>query len=104
MATRRPKKQITKKAVPSKKATVKKKVVSKKTAPNKRVVNKSTSKQSPKISVKKRMYEYEKLADNSNSSLFSAMGKRVQEGELKWAYYAIENDTGYHYYIKLKKK
>ena len=104
MAIRRPKKPITKKVSPTKKSIVKKKAIGKKTSPNKRVVNKTLANQPPKISVKRRMYEYEKLAENANSALFTAMGKKVQEGEVKWAYYTTENDVGYHYYIKLKKK
>lgn len=120
MATRRPKKTTTKttttkkpvaknKPIAKKKSTtnnkkvVRKKVVGKKTAAKKKVVNKLLSKDEPsKIAVKRKMYEYEKIAENANNSLFSAMGKRVQDGEMRWAYYTTENDIGYHYYIKLK--
>ena len=33
---------------------------------------------------------------------FKAIGDRIQKGELKWAYYAIDGDKGYHYYMVLK--
>lgn len=30
--------------------------------------------------------------------------QRVKDGELKWAFCAIDNDKLYHYYLKVKKK
>lgn len=29
--------------------------------------------------------------------------ERVKQGLLKWVYYALDNDNGYQYYIKIKK-
>ena len=45
---------------------------------------------------------YIKLHPKDKSDEFRTIGERVQRGELKWAYYAIDNDKGYHYYEKLK--
>ena len=93
-----PKKKV---ATPNKTTTTKKKPVVRK-----KVVNKITTiKEPPKIRLKRRMYEYEKLAMNAHSSKFHDMGQRVQRGEVKWAYYTTEEgDVGYHYYVKLKNK
>lgn len=29
--------------------------------------------------------------------------EKVKQGLLKWAFYAVENDNGYQYYLKIKK-
>jgi len=89
---------------PAAKKPAAKKPAAKKTVPNKPVANKVvTDKAPPKIRVKRKMYEYEKIATNAKSNLFHLMGQRVQRGEVKWAYYTTEEgDMGYHYYIKLK--
>tara|TARA_R110000772_G_scaffold212454_2_gene322997 strand:+ start:2777 stop:3163 length:387 start_codon:yes stop_codon:yes gene_type:complete len=128
MSTRRPKKKPPAKKPPAKKPTAKKptakkptakkppakkptakkptaikKVIGKKTATKNRLVKNLITKEPPKIKVKRRMYEYEKIATNAKGNLFHVMGQRVQRGELKWAYYTTEEgDVGYHYYIKLK--
>jgi hypothetical protein len=101
------KKPVSKK--PAAKKPVAKKTVSKKPAAKKTVSKKPVAKKividnaPPKIRVKRKMYEYEKIATNAKGNLFHLMGQRVQRGEVKWAYYTIEEgDMGYHYYIKLK--
>ncbi len=53
--------------------------------------------------VKRVEHKYLKLALNAPQDERRAFGERVQKGELKIAYYAAEGDTGYHYYIVLKK-
>lgn len=55
----------------------------------------------PKI--KRVEHKYVKLALNAPQEERRAFGERVQKGELKIAYYAAEGDTGYHYYIVIKK-
>mgnify|MGYP003124542115 CR=1 FL=1 len=97
------KKVVDKKVVPTKKPTAKKKVIGKKTAAKNRLIKNLIANEPPKIKVKRRMYEYEKIATNAKGNLFHVMGQRVQRGEMKWAYYTTEEgDIGYHYYIKLK--
>jgi hypothetical protein len=29
--------------------------------------------------------------------------EKVKQGLLRWAFYAVDNDNGYHYYLKIKK-
>lgn len=31
------------------------------------------------------------------------IAEKVKQGLLKWAFYAIDNDNGYQYYLKIKK-
>lgn len=31
------------------------------------------------------------------------INEKVKQGLLKWAFYAIDNDNGYQYYLKIKK-
>lgn len=45
-------------------------------------------------------FSFEEL---SNSSNISTINRRVLNGEIKYAYYATDNDIGYHYYIINKK-
>lgn len=94
-----------KKVTPAKKAVAtKKKAVTAKKKPvaRKKVVRKQTTDQPAKIRLKRRMYEYEKLAENAHPSKFHEMGQRVQRKEMRWAYFTTEDDIGYHYYVKLK--
>jgi len=30
------------------------------------------------------------------------MGERIQKGEIKWSFYSIDGNIGYHNYLKLK--
>ena len=91
------KKPVAKKPVAKKPVAKKRKIVSKKPVP-KVILNNAPK----KISLKRRLYEYEKIAGNGNNNLFNSMGQRVQRGEMKWAYFAVEDNIGYHFYIKLK--
>ena len=69
-------------------------------------IKKSFTKTRPKKkvgkSLKKNNREYVKVSENSKSSKFVEMGEKVQKGEVKWSYYAIDGNVGYHYYLKLK--
>lgn len=47
--------------------------------------------------------KYVKLKTGSSKEEYSEIGKKIKEGEIKWAYYALDSDTGYHYYEVLKK-
>jgi hypothetical protein len=46
--------------------------------------------------------KYIRIAENANIEEFRAISDRVHKGELKLAYYAVDNDKGYHYYEVLK--
>ena len=46
--------------------------------------------------------KYIKISTNSKSVKFIEMGDKIQRGEVKWVYYTMENNIGYHYYLKLK--
>jgi len=55
----------------------------------------------PIIEEKKSSEKYVKIATGSKE--FSAVGDRIQKGELKWSYYSEENDKGYHFYLETNK-
>ena len=42
---------------------------------------------------------YLRLSTN-NPDKFRENNEGLQNGELKWSYYTIENETGIHYYLK----
>ncbi len=48
--------------------------------------------------------DYLKVSENSRINKFIEIGKRVQNGELRWMYYSIDGNIGYHFYKKLKKR
>jgi hypothetical protein len=105
MAARKPKKTLTSKPNVIKKPTGTKKVPPKNPIINKPVVNSSpvSAPVRKKTEVtKKNEYEYVKVPGNAKENRFNEIGQKVQNGELQWAYYAIENDIGYHFYRKLK--
>lgn len=45
-------------------------------------------------------FSFEELSNTNN---ISTINRRVISGEIKYAYYATDNDIGYHYYIINKK-
>jgi hypothetical protein len=47
--------------------------------------------------------KYVRIAMNADPEKKKEFGEKVQRGELKFAYYAIDNEMGYHYYIVIKK-
>ena len=47
--------------------------------------------------------EHVTISENATKDKFSAMWERVKSGELKWSYYAIDGNVGYHHYLVLKK-
>ena len=46
--------------------------------------------------------KYVKISSDAKAEEFKAIGERTQRGEVKWAYYTIENDKGFHYYQIIK--
>lgn len=46
---------------------------------------------------------YVKIAMGGSADEHRKINDGVQNGELTLAYYTVENDKGYHYYLKTKK-
>jgi hypothetical protein len=93
------KKGTTAKTKVTRKPTTKKTKVTIKPTTKKTTTTKKTNKTKKSIGIK---YEYVRVSENSKSSKFFDMGEKVKKGELRWAYYAIDGNIGYHYYKKLK--
>ena len=83
--------------------------------PKKRVEPKTVSKgvakkrpepipEPPKVKKPKVEDKYVRIADDAKQDEFKVIGDRVQAGELKWAYYALDTNKGYHHYIVLPIK
>lgn len=64
-------------------------------------VTKTKPKKRVKKGLKRNNREYIKVSENSKSNKFIEMGVKVQKGEVKWSYYAIDGNVGYHYYLKI---
>ncbi len=45
---------------------------------------------------------YEKISEQADDIKFKYAGKGVQDGTLKLSHYAVEGNTGYYFYEKLK--
>jgi len=112
---RRPKKQVVKKTIvkkkPTKKKVVKKRISRKgklknkrlsKTGNNDKLIPKPTTTRRKPLRNKSSESKFEKISNVGNQDKFKEMGKRVQNHELLWSHFAIENNIGYHYYLKLK--
>ena len=41
-----------------------------------------------------------KVSENSRLTRFIDIGEKVKNGELKWLYYAVDINIGYHFYEK----
>ena len=46
-------------------------------------------------------FERHKAFGDSNKR--AEISQKIKEGLLRWSFYAIDNDNGYQYYIKVKK-
>jgi len=101
-----------KKRVDAEKTEVKKQ--EKKVEPKKRVEQAKASKPSPKKrdevvnetekpKTKRSEDKYIRIALDASSDERKIFTDRVAKGELKLAYFAVENDKGYHYYLVIKK-
>ena len=104
-------KKVTTKKAPPKKAVAKKKPATKKPVSKLAKATKSTfkalnkaiaAKKKKKVVTKKKRapIEFIRLAENAKSEKFVEMGKRVQAGEIVWAYYGVDGSIGYHHYKK----
>ena len=47
--------------------------------------------------------QFEKHKAFGDSVKRADIGEKVKQGLLKWAFYGVENDNGYQYYLKIKK-
>lgn len=83
------------KKAPTKKTS---KPKAKTTTKKKTVTSKKTTKRTPKT----KSPEYIRISENSQATKFKEMGERIQRGEIKWSFYGIDGNVGYHYYLKLK--
>jgi len=83
------------KKAPTKKTS---KPKAKTTTKKKTVTSKKTTKRTPKT----KSPDYVRISENSQASKFKEMGERIQRGEIKWSFYGIDGNVGYHYYLKLK--
>jgi hypothetical protein len=72
-----------------------------KVEPKKPVVKETPKPEEPKQ--KKSENKYVRIALDVKGEERNAIVERVKNGELKLAYYATENDKGYHYYLVIKK-
>jgi hypothetical protein len=85
-----------KKAPTKKTSKPKVKVIAKTTKKKKTVTSKTTTKKKPNNP------EYVRISENAKASKFNEMGERIQKGEIKWSFYSIDGNIGYHNYLKLK--
>ena len=53
----------------------------------------------PKETKPKRVDKYIRIAHDASMDERKQFASRVEKGEITLAYYAIDNDKGYHYYI-----
>jgi hypothetical protein len=57
-----------------------------------------------KTKASKKALNHVRISETASKDEFSIMWDKVKNGELKWGYYAIDGNVGYHYYLVLKKK
>lgn len=90
-----------------KKENVKKEIVNR--TPKKQVSNIEDTKQVPvadRIGPAKTKNisdaKYIRISTDADIEEFKEMSQRIQNRSIQWAYYAIDGDKGYHYYLVLK--
>lgn len=93
MAKKETKKSPTKKEVGTKSVLKKR--------PEKKVDDSNTTNESSKSQTEKSNSKYVKICADEPQEKFSEIGRKVASNELKWSYYVMENDKGYHFYIKI---
>ncbi len=72
-----------------------------KVEPKKPVVKEIPKPEEPKP--KKSENKYVRLALDAKGDERNEIVEKVKRGELKLAFYATDNDKGYHYYLVIKK-
>ena len=94
------KKTVAKKTVAKKTTT--RKPTAKKPAAKKPVISEVVVENKRKNTIKANPNDYIRVSENANPAKFNDMGQKVQKGLVKWSYYTIDGNVGYHYYLKLK--
>lgn len=79
------------------KSTTSKTTAKKTTTTKKTTTPKTTRKCTPQLERK-----FVRLSENASKESREKISERVKNGELKWAYYAVDGNTRYHYYLVLK--
>jgi hypothetical protein len=107
-----PKKRVEAKKVIKPKSNVENKTENKKRVEPKKIVKQVPKKREAppkkqettinKPKVKKSDDKYVRIALDATSDERKSFTDRVAKGELKLAYFAVENDKGYHYYLVIK--
>lgn len=46
--------------------------------------------------------KYIKISALTYKKDYEAIKEDVAKGKIKWAFYCLDNDKGYHYYLKIK--
>lgn len=46
--------------------------------------------------------KYIRVANDADIEKFKEMSSRIQSGSIQWAYFGVDGDKGYHYYLVLK--
>ena len=87
---------------PAAKKPAAKKTTTRKPIPKKPVISEVVVENKRKNTIKANPNDYIRVSENANPAKFNDMGQRVQKGLVKWSYYAIDGNVGYHYYLKLK--
>ena len=102
--------EITKVEAEVKKPEPKKKVEVEKIEPErKRVSGEVPIAEAPKVEPKPRAktspdkYVRFSFEDMRDDNVVNSINKQTINGDIKYAYYATDNDIGYHYYIVIKK-
>ncbi len=88
-----------------KKTINKKKVVNK--LPPRLKITKNGIETLPPVDTKAPRFDskkYVRIAENEPQEKFRELGERVAKKELKWVYYAVDNNVGMHYYLILNTK
>jgi hypothetical protein len=57
----------------------------------------------PRAKVSPDKYIRFSFEDMRDDNVINSINKQVINGDIKYAYYATDNDIGYHYYIVIKK-
>lgn len=47
---------------------------------------------------------YDRISEKAGIDKFKEMSQKIQNGTHQWAFYAVDNEVGYHYYLKINKK
>lgn len=75
-----------------------------KTEPKKEVKVETKVEEPTEPKAKRSENKYVRIALDAKAEERNEFSQKVKNGELKYAYYATDNDKGYHYYLVIKKQ